>query len=727
MGKKLRNFLIALVASLGLVILVFSNQTTSTEAATYTTSQGSDGFLTGMSIKQKDHGTASNVEVTLNWDTTGTQLNNGDTWEIQLPPTLKVREPGDKFDLTNDNGEKIGEAILNSDNTILITFTDVEGKTDFNGSLNLTSGLGVGKDAVVGQNDVQIGNQHDNMTVVTSDSDFSKKGTMGKDADGNPIITWTILANRNSGDFPNLLVKDLNITDGTQTYIPGSVNVYESSWSSPGYYKKDRLLDSSEYKSFYEDGNGFSVGLPQNNQFYAITFQTRIDDPANASNGNKFRNNAEYTWGNTGGNGTNSGNVSASVVGNSNSGSGNGNNILGSVLLTKTSTEDGETPLQGAVYDIYEYGSDTPVKQGLTTDTNGQINVSGLPAGNYYFKETTPPDGYEANGNEVPFTISGTTTTTVKVNTQDEPISDNPEGSIVIMKIDKETGYRLTGAEFEILDKDGNSVGTITVDELGIDHYYNLPYGDYTLHEIKTPSGYISGKDISFTIDKENPTPSMIIIENEKITGSDDTYMVSLQKFDREDMTIGVPDAEYSLYSEDGTFITKNVTDKDGMITVEGLKPGKYYFLETKAPDGYDLNPDKIEFEITDDYDGIGLGTLETSDPKTTSGNEGNGNTEEPGTDVDGNNNEDKDGNEEDNNGGIIVDPENPGSNNNNNNGDGGLITNPINPGNSNNGSTGSSNSNGTLPQTGAKSGLIASLLGLVLLSGVVYYKRRNA
>jgi hypothetical protein len=31
------------------------------------------------------------------------------------------------------------------------------------------------------------------------------------------------------------------------TYIPGSVNVYEAHWTQPGYYKKDRLLDPSEY------------------------------------------------------------------------------------------------------------------------------------------------------------------------------------------------------------------------------------------------------------------------------------------------------------------------------------------------------------------------------------------------------------------------------------------------------------------------------------------------
>ncbi|WP_083477827.1 LPXTG cell wall anchor domain-containing protein [Companilactobacillus mindensis] len=73
-----------------------------------------------------------------------------------------------------------------------------------------------------------------------------------------------------------------------------------------------------------------------------------------------------------------------------------------------------------------------------------------------------------------------------------------------------------------------------------------------------------------------------------------------------------------------------------------------------------------------------------------------------------------------------MVDPENPGSNNNNNNTTGGVITNPTNTNNTSNSNNGN-NSTNTLPQTGEKSGLVASLLGLVLLSSVLYIKRRNA
>lgn len=44
--------------------------------------------------------------------------------------------------------------------------------------------------------------------------------------------------------------------------------------------------------------------------------------------------------------------------------------------------------------------------------------------------------------------------------------------------------------------------------------------------------------------------------------------------------------------------IGKYKTDKDGLLTVEGLEAGKYYVREVKAADGYKLSDKKIDFNI---------------------------------------------------------------------------------------------------------------------------------
>ncbi|TDW09824.1 pilin isopeptide linkage protein [Breznakia blatticola] len=57
--------------------------------------------------------------------------------------------------------------------------------------------------------------------------------------------------------------------------------------------------------------------------------------------------------------------------------------------------------------------------------------------------------------------------------------------------------------------------------------------------------------------------------------------------------------AEFSLYKADGTLVTeKLVSDANGVISAANLDEGNYYFQETKAPKGYQLNKEKINFEI---------------------------------------------------------------------------------------------------------------------------------
>src|SRR5699024_9021160 len=58
--------------------------------------------------------------------------------------------------------------------------------------------------------------------------------------------------------------------------------------------------------------------------------------------------------------------------------------------------------------------------------------------------------------------------------------------------------------------------------------------------------------------------------------------------------------AKFQVVDEEGNIIDGE-TDEDGRVLFEGLTYGKYTYVETKAPKGYQLDVSKETFEINED------------------------------------------------------------------------------------------------------------------------------
>lgn len=318
-------------------------------------------------------------------------------------------------------------------------------------------------------------------------------------------------------------------------------------------------------------------------------------------------------------------------------------NPLGKLQIKKTSANTSITDnnscysLANAVYGVYKSESDAKNDKNrvssLKTNENGWSNTIELNADTYYLKEVTPPKGYALNSaiNKIAVTSGKTTQYGTNGELKDYPQSD-PVG-ILLGKIDKETNKNkpqgsasLAGAEFTVkyykglYDSDPaksgqvparswvlktNDKGIASLDKAykvsGDDFYYNgnsdptLPVGTITIQETKAPTGYFINNEvfvekITSSGSAENVSTFNMPKVNEKVI-----------KFNIKKVQAGtstpVSGAVFRHTLPNGS--TEDLeTNGSGEITITGLASGTHKIKEIKSPDGYQLNPNEVVFNV---------------------------------------------------------------------------------------------------------------------------------
>ena len=76
---------------------------------------------------------------------------------------------------------------------------------------------------------------------------------------------------------------------------------------------------------------------------------------------------------------------------------------------------------------------------------------------------------------------------------------------------------------------------------------------------------------------------------------------LTLIKKGNENSLLSLKGAKYGIYYEDGVHYQTIVTDEDGVAYLDKIDLGKYYLQEIEAPYGYEINNEKIYFEVLKD------------------------------------------------------------------------------------------------------------------------------
>lgn len=282
-----------------------------------------------------------------------------------------------------------------------------------------------------------------------------------------------------------------------------------------------------------------------------------------------------------------------------------------SLEIYKHDSSDEAKALAGAEFAVTDSRGFTKT---VVTGENGKARLDDLEYDDYTISEVKAPKGYKLNPQE--YTVRKeelTHNNTVIIKVPDEYIL----GSVSLRKVDHDDRSKvLEGAEFVLVDEAGNvlswtvSGNVYTLSEEGTETINagsvllkELPEGKYTLKETKAPAGYVAiDGERAFSITAEN-CHEAIEIEVENLLRR---TAVSIVKIDKENNELRLAGAEFTLYLRNGnseTTVVEAVTNSNGIATFDNLPMGSYRIRETKAPVGYKLWNNPVDFVVDENGD----------------------------------------------------------------------------------------------------------------------------
>ena len=284
---------------------------------------------------------------------------------------------------------------------------------------------------------------------------------------------------------------------------------------------------------------------------------------------------------------------------------------------SETGTAQGDGTLAGAIYGLYLDGE---LVDKYVTDENGYFKTKEYVCGNYTIQEISPSEGYLLDETVYPVGAEPENYTLKNNQISLTVVEDSVKGKISIIKHSDDGTTQIetpeVGAEFEVYLKSAGSSEAakdsekdyLVCDENGFAETKLLPYGIYTVHQVKGNEGTINIADFDVTISEHNKKYAYLINNAEF-----ESYLKVVKIDSETGNVIAYEGAGFEIYNAEGEKISMSFTyptvetidvfytNSEGcLITPEMLPFGEYSLVEVQAPLGYVLDSTPISFTISE-------------------------------------------------------------------------------------------------------------------------------
>lgn len=274
-------------------------------------------------------------------------------------------------------------------------------------------------------------------------------------------------------------------------------------------------------------------------------------------------------------------------------------NKLNTGSLSFTKTDGAGKGLAGAVFKLkLVEGSGTAystVKQMYAiSDDEGRVSFEDVPYGVYELTEVIAPEGYVRSNETYYVSIGGAVAEGKNIVSVPNPWTNSrTEKEFTVEKVSADGGEPLNGAVFQVLDEGKKLIEGKIITTYGGSGKITLPLGRYYLKEKVAPEGYKLNEElIPFEVTTNGR--NTVTVKNTPKTGS-----LTIQKADKDDKPL--LGAEFKIYAAKDKARENPITlitDSSGKAVKTGIPYGSYVAIESRAPEGYELDNTEHTFDI---------------------------------------------------------------------------------------------------------------------------------